>query len=201
MRPQVVLVLLLATIVVLGGTALVKHHPDVIPAVISPDTVSGNPAVPVPELIKSSIPLAKQTVTPPQSPEKHQATVDAELDRISDATGKNDATSVSIIMADITSPDKEVRLAAIEAVKQSDDPDIIPTLRADAESAPDLQTQDALLQAADFLSLPDATTVAANGTSQTPEQVQVVQQKLAALQAQPRPQNHNHGVAPATPGN
>ncbi len=202
MRPQVVLILLLVVIVVLGGLALTRRHPAA-PSLVTVATPASPASIPAPTTREPIKPVTTTIATAPQTPQEHQAAVDVEVDRLHDLTGKTDAASLSVIMTDLTSPDKEVRLTAIEAVKQSDDTNIIPILKADAASATDSDTQIALLEAADFLSLPDAVIGGpGNGTPQTPEQIQAVQQKMTALRTQPPAQNRGHGTtAPATPAN
>lgn len=102
----------------------------------------------------------------------------------------NDAQSLSNILADLTSPEKEIREAAIEAAKQFESTNAIPALKAAAANAEDNQEAIAMLEAADWLALPsvDFAATQANynrGDQQqlTPEQMQARQQDRARAQA------------------
>ena len=66
----------------------------------------------------------------------------------------DDPASLKLIVTDLTSPDKGVRMAAIEATKQFGSADAIPALKAAADSTDDLEAKTAYLEAAHFLSLP-----------------------------------------------
>jgi HEAT repeat protein len=66
----------------------------------------------------------------------------------------DDPASLSNILADLTNPEKEIRDAAIEAAKQFGSTNAIPTLKAVAANTTDTEEQIALLEAANFLSLP-----------------------------------------------
>lgn len=67
----------------------------------------------------------------------------------------DDAESLNHIVADLTSPDKEIREAAVEATKQFGSADAIPSLKAAADSTENIEDKAAYLEAADFLSLPN----------------------------------------------
>ena len=172
----------LVVILVLAGISLVtrqhnKPTPAVTLLVTTTQVRSVAPAEPSPALVTLTIPA------PIQSSEEHQAAVDTEVNRLTDLIGKSDPASLAIVVNDLTSPDKEVRMEAIEVIKQSGSTNVIPTLVSDAASAPDLETQDALQQAVDFLALPVADfTDTGSGTPVTPEQAQASQQKYAAMQ-------------------
>jgi hypothetical protein len=88
------------------------------------------------------------------TPEQHQATIDAETDRLQQWSMNDDPASLSNILADLTSSEKEIRDAAIEAAKQFGSTNAIPTLKALAANTTDTEEQIALLDAADFLALP-----------------------------------------------
>ncbi len=95
----------------------------------------------------------------------------------------DDPASLSNILADLTNPEKEIRDAAIEAAKQFGSTNAIPTLKAVAANTTDLEEQSALLEAADFLSLP---AISDSGVQlpRTPEQIQAAMQKQAQRQRQ-----------------
>ena len=142
------------------------------------------------------------TVKPPMTPEERQAFIEAETSRLQDLSTQDDPASLSPILNDLTNLEKEVRLAAIEATKQFGSKDAIPVLQADVAGATDTDEKIALLEAADFLSLP---TLADAGvpTPPTPDQLQAIQeqrQRQAArkqyfLQKHAQDQN-----APSPPG-
>jgi hypothetical protein len=192
MRLKFALTLVLATIVVAGIVSGLKHLTS----------------QPLPAAADSSSPLQTAVVSPlatpvrpaPQpmavtnvslSPEQRQAAIDAEVSRLQDLSSNHDAASLSAILSDLQSPDKAVRLAAIEAAKQFGSQDAIPVLKADAATATDLDEQSALLEAADFLALPDiAMTGSGTPTPESPEQIQASQQKRTAMEIEQ--QSHQH---------
>src|SRR5208282_3514020 len=58
----------------------------------------------------------------------------AGIDRLQDWSMNDDAESLNHIVAGLTSPEKEIREAAIEATKQSGSTNAISALKADADS-------------------------------------------------------------------
>jgi hypothetical protein len=189
MRPKFILVLLSAVLAVSGILFFLKQadtrrattdsDPKTVVAVAAPPPVaSASKSVP---MINTSTKAAEV----PVSPEEHQAAIDTEVGRLQDLSANNDAASLTAILGDLTSPDKAIRLAAIEAAKQFGSSEAIPTLKADAATATDLEEQTAMLDAADVLSTPDMTLGGSgNGTPETPQQIQTAQQKYATMQAQ-----------------
>jgi hypothetical protein len=188
--------LLLVALLVLGAAfflnQLLIRHPanPPVPAGVAAASTTSEPATAV-------FPAAAQTDTassPPMmaapvatnalTPEQQQAAIDAETDRLQQWSMNDDPVSLSNILADLTNSEKEVREAAIEATKQFGSTNAIPTLKAVAANTTDPEEQIALLQAANFLSLP----AISDGSVQlprTPEQIQ------AAAQKQAQRQNHN----------
>jgi hypothetical protein len=209
MRPKFVFALFLSVLVALGMLFFLKR------ALTKPElSADSGPKKVVSTIVTSqAASLAKRARIPvvsnPMTPEEHQAAVDAEVERLQDLSANNDAASLTAILNDLTSPDKTVRLAAIEAAKQFGSADAIPTLKADAATAQDPEEQTAMLEAADILSLPDMTLGGSdNGTPATPEQIQATQQKYAAMQARRQSQLQAHSdsnqgpqVQPQSPGN
>ena len=126
------------------------------------------------QFVTQPTPLA--AVKPPMPTEEKQAYIEAETSRLQDLSTQDDATALSAILNDLTNPEKEVRLAAIEATKQFGSKDAIPTLQASVADAKDTDEKIALLQAADFLALP---TLADAGvqTPLTPDQLQALQEQ------------------------
>jgi CheY-like chemotaxis protein len=96
----------------------------------------------------------------------------------------DDPQSLSNILADLTSPEKEIRMAAIEAAKQFESTNAIPVLKAAAANAEDNQEAIALLQAADWLALPTFDfNHPGTGPQLTPAQIQARDKNKAKAQA------------------
>jgi hypothetical protein len=93
----------------------------------------------------------------------------------------DDSASLSDILQALTSPEQEIRQAAIEATKQFGSTNAIPALKTAAENAKDLKEKIAVLEAVEFLSLPPAT-FEAGQVSLTPEPQQGEEQRLARRQ-------------------
>ena len=181
MRPKFVLALLLVVLLVLGAAFLLKQH-------------LGNVSTPAPATLESATPALVASVAPPPvpvpvaaapvvatnalTPEQHQATIDAETDRLQQWSMNDDPDSLSNILAALTNPEKEIRDAAIEAAKQFGSTNAIPALKAVAANTTDPEEQIALLEAANFLSLPS---ISDNSVQlpRTPEQIQAAAQKPA----------------------
>jgi hypothetical protein len=189
MRPKFVFALLLLAFLVLGGVFLLKQHLGK-KATPPPVTESVTPAPPPASNVVVSIAPPPAPVPVPAAPvstnaltpEQREAAIDAETDRLQEWSMSNDPASLSNILADLTSPEKEVRDAAIEAAKQFGSTNAIPTLKATADNTSDLQEKIALLEAADFLSLPPLD-FSQPATPKTPERIQADAQRQAAREA------------------
>jgi hypothetical protein len=153
MRPKIVFALLLLALLVLGAVFLLKQHwgnataPPPVNESVSPAPVASVTPPPAPI---SAAPAATNAPTP----EQREAAIDAETDRLQEWSMSDDPASLSNILADLTNPEKEVREAAIEATKQFGSTNAIPTLKTVAANTTDTGEQIALLEAANFLSLP-----------------------------------------------
>jgi HEAT repeat protein len=101
----------------------------------------------------------------------------------------DDPESLSNILADLTNPEKEVREAAIEAAEQFGSTNAIPILKNLAANDGDPEEKAALLEAANFLSLPS---IFDTGTSTTPAEREARRQ----AQMQKRAPNQNSPAAP-----
>jgi hypothetical protein len=167
---------LLAGVLAVGAIVFFKQHSSApVPAVAPAPTVSAAPT-PAPAPAPAPAPVAvKKTLTP----EEHQAAIDVETDRLSTWAMNNDPQSLSNILSDLTSPEKEIRMAAVEAAKQFESINAIPALKAAAANAADNQEAIAMLEAADWLALPDAN-LSSSGTGTrpqlTPAQTQAIEQ-------------------------
>jgi CheY-like chemotaxis protein len=196
MRLKFVFAILLSTALVIGAIVFLKPHP-----VIPVPAVAPAPAAPAPEPAPVPAPAPAPVVKKTLTPEDRQAAIAAETDRLSSLAMNDDPQSLSNILADLASPEKEIRMAAIEAAKQFESTNAIPVLKAAAANAEDNEEAIAMLQAADWLALPNA---APPGHSGTPEQLtpeQIAQRKAkhdARIQSkmQKHPQNQNSQTGP-----
>jgi hypothetical protein len=179
--------ILLPAILVMGAVILLKQHfkstppAPVVTAESAPVPVSKSAGdVPPLPLAPVSIPIP---VIKTPTPEEREAAVETEKDRLSSLEMNNDAESLSNILADLNSPEKEIRMAAIQAAVQFDSTNAIPVLKAAASNDDDMDEKVALLQAADFLALPDVT-FSPGGAPLTQEQVQAAKQRREEMQGQ-----------------
>ena len=180
MRPKVVIALLVLALLVLGGAFLLKQQAT---NASKPAEVAPAPAitsvVPAPVPAPAAPVVVKKTVTP----EEREVAVNAEKDRLLEWERNDDPQSLSNILTDLTNPEKEIRVAAIEATKQFGSKDAIPTLQQLAQNTDDAGEKTALLEAADFLSLTPMSDSSVQ-LPKTPEQIQAEQQKIAQAEAQ-----------------
>jgi hypothetical protein len=154
MRPKFIITLGLLTFLILCAAFLLKRQlgsasaPPARAEIATPATAAATSVAPPPAPI--TIP-ATNVLTE----EQRLAAIDAERDRLQEwSMNSDDPASLSHILADLTSPEKEIRDAAIEATKQYGSSNAIPTLKAVAANTADTEEQIALLEAAYFLSLP-----------------------------------------------
>jgi len=150
-RPKVVFSILLVAALALGGGIFLKRLsspplPDITATPVATAPVPAAPPVSVPLPV-----ITKKAATP----EERRAAIHEESERLAVWSMNNDLQSLSNILGDLTSPEKEIRMAAIEATKQFDSTNAIPVLKAMAANTDDHEEAIALLEAADFLSLPD----------------------------------------------
>ena len=167
MRPKFVITLVLFAFLVLGACFLLKRQLGNRPAPVpAPEIAAPAPVVSnvVAVAVRPHAPAPVAT-TNASAPEQRQAAIDAEVDRLQDWSTKDDPASLSKILADLTSPESEIREAAIEATKQFGSTNAIPALKAAADGTQNLEDKIAYLEAANFLSLPDLQI-----PSKTPEQ-------------------------------
>jgi hypothetical protein len=166
MRLGFILMVLLVTALVIGGMTFLHRHagnPLPAPTVAAPSAptavVQLPPAMatswspPVPVSAPAPGPVAAQPVTP----EKREAAIESEKDRLAALEMNDDAGSLSNILADLNSPEKEIRMAAIEAAVQFRSTNAIPVLQNAAANDQDVEEKIALLKAVDFLASPEVT--------------------------------------------
>jgi HEAT repeat protein len=87
---------------------------------------------------------------------ERQAAAEAEIAKLQVWQRNDDSESYRNILKDLTYSEKEVRYAAMDALKQVDNTNAIPTLRELAAKTDDLDEAKALLDTAQFISLPPA---------------------------------------------
>lgn len=163
------MVLLMTALAAGGITFLQRHSGNPVPAPAAatpPVPVQQTPAVaaslppPAPPI---SAPAPEPTVTDPVTPEERQASIEAEKERLATLEMNDDAASLANILSDLNSPEKEIRMAAIDAAVQFDSTNAIPVLQATAANDQDPEEKEALLKAADFIALPEVTFGSGNG--------------------------------------
>lgn len=102
----------------------------------------------------TSVPTPRREPFANITPEKRQAAIDTEIERLREWSSQDDAHSFSSILADLSHPEKEVREVAVESLKEFGDTNAIPALKAAAQNSEDTREKIAMLEAAEFLSLP-----------------------------------------------
>ena len=202
MRPKFVIVLLLLAWLVLGGALVLKRsleHKTAPPAnslAVTPapsaDSNALAQAPSPPEPAPVPVPVAA-TPAKTLTDEARQAAIDEEIDRLQTWSANDDPQSLSNILADLNNPEKDIRDAAIEAAKQFGSTNAIPALKAAADATDDPHEKVALLEAAEFLSLPSLTDLRAQAPPLTPEQLQANQQREAQIQSRRHPQRQPPG--------
>jgi hypothetical protein len=191
MRPKFVVLVLLPASLIFVGLVFLKHSGHApIPVVSNPEmttfpVVSNTVAAvaPAPALASAPAPVVVKTV----QPEEREAAIQAEKDQLYAWSMNDDPQSLSNILDDLTSPEKEIRMAAVEAAKQFGSTNAISTLKTVASSTADTQEQMAMLQAAYFLSLPELDLPApGSGAPETQAQIQLDQDQQKIAQNEPR---------------
>jgi hypothetical protein len=199
MRPHLILATVLLAAVVVGTAWLLSHNRG----------TAGSPAAntemaaPAPQDTRDEA-VAAPIAAPPAdarvlTPEQREAAIAAETDRLQQWSMKSDPASLASILSDLTSPEKDIREAAIEAAKQFDSTNAIPALKAAAAAADDPHEKIELLEAAEFLSLPSLNSTR-SGTPKTPEQIQAIEQQRARDAARQPPHPPRGDRNPAAPG-
>jgi HEAT repeat protein len=162
MRPKIVILILLAGLAGVIGIYLIKHQgapsSSAAPIAITetkPATPQTAPAITnVPSPATAPVAAAPVATANTLTPEQRQAAIDAETARLQQWSMNDDPASLSSILADLTNSEKEIREAAIEATEQFGSTNAIPILKNLAANDTDPQEKAALLDAANFISLP-----------------------------------------------
>ena len=179
MRPKFVL-LVLSALVIMAVVVLFRESKRPLNSQGPASVAVAAPAAPV-NVPTLPLPAPVAVTPPPPTLEERQAAIDAEKMRLYKWSMSGDSANLPNILADLNSPDKEIVMAAIEAAKQLGDTNAIPALKAAAAKTDDNQEAIAMLNAANFIALPEVTLTAFNGTQvpQTPQQVQAQAQSKA----------------------
>lgn len=207
MRPNFLLVLVLVLTV---GFGVAWHFKQTPANSDSPSPSDETNAVSLSRLAKPTSTFAVITSEPPRSiattsgPEKRAEAIEAEISHLRELAMKADDDALSLIVADLTHPEKEVREVAIESARELGNSNAIPILKAAAQNSEDTQEKIALLEAAEFLGLPQMTFESTPNT-RTPEQTRAAEQKMTDRMAQRdavRDRRKKTGSAPpgTTPG-
>lgn len=173
MRLKIILPVLLLALAAFGTIFLVKHHftrSTSLPAdkpVIRAEhrNVQRKPneltdTFELPERRENTPAHIRPATLPPlesvaqKASETDSEVIDAEIERLQEWSSNHDASSLSNILSGLSSSNREVRQAAIDAAKQFGSTNAIPALKAAAETASDLREKIDFLEAAEFLSLP-----------------------------------------------
>lgn len=91
--------------------------------------------------------------------EEHQANVEARVAELLGLSGKTDRRSMDTLLAEVDSPDQEIREAALDAISQSANRSVIPELLAIAEQTQDPGLKRAIAETVEFLKTPTLTEV------------------------------------------
>jgi len=147
MRPQVLLSALLTAGALVGAAVWVAG-------------VLRGPVAPAPIAEAKPAGLQARTAVTTPYPQTSQASAPSPRGGAPPATG---ADAVDGILADLEKPGREIHGAALQRARELGDRSIIPRLREMAERLGDTPESAAILDTIDFLNLPDAAEVTAEG--------------------------------------
>ncbi len=201
MRPKFVIALLLMAAIFIGGAIYLKRHLASAAPPVAPEAVAAPaPAPPAKNVVADLPPLPppapEPAPVPALSPEQQLVAMNMEIERLRVAGLSDDPADLEIILADLNSPEKEIREAAMNAAKQFGSTNAIPALLTAATNAVDPKEKIELTEAADFIALPSFT-FNTNAVPQTPEQIQAQQQKTAQMRAARQARLQSRQSAPA----
>jgi hypothetical protein len=192
MRLKIIIVVLLAGLAGIGSILLLKQSTSQPPTVVAenpvkPPTVAvANPPpnaslpkttvtpTPVPTavttVLKTNLTTAQPQAIAVNTNEVRAAKIQAIIDQLHEWQAADDKASLKSILNELKNPEKEIRLAAIEAAIQFGDRSAIPQLKELANVTTDAEERQALLDAVEFMSLPTMTEVReANGHPSRPQ--------------------------------
>jgi HEAT repeat protein len=127
---------------------------------------------------------AAPVVVLPVAPHDYKAeAIQAEVQRLYDLASTSDPAAVPTILGDLQHPEKEVRLAAITALRDCGDSSVVPSLKEAVAATDDIEEKMELLQAIDMLSAPRMEFNTAPAQL-TPEQMKAREEHRARRDAQ-----------------
>jgi hypothetical protein len=165
MRPKVVIIIFLAAVGILGVAAWIsqasRKQPDPIPA---PPTVTAS----IPAQTPDAAPVSSKTIQPAEasntsrpaiqvSETNHAEWVMEESDRLDKLAAEADPEAHKKNVEELKNPDREIRLAALEALKQADDRSVVPQLQEIAAQTENPEDKQAIQETIDFINLPSLT--------------------------------------------
>ena len=175
MRPKVVICILFLALGFLGATfVLVRNSgrptqpipPAELAAPANPDALVTRHVAKEqtlsPRPVNANIPTAKPISTVPQNGLAQPAPQSAEYARFiserkalfNELSMKSDPESLNILLSSLENPDKQIRIAALEAVIQFDDRSSIPRLEELARQAADPAERRAIEDGIEYMKLP-----------------------------------------------
>jgi len=127
-----------------------EQNPALISAPAAPSAVHSAPAANA---------FASQNTTLEAPPARKQVSAEQEISELNDVMNGNRPKSekLGVALTTLENPNNKVRAAALDAVRDLDDPDAVPRLQELAAQAEDADDKAALLETADFLNLPSFT--------------------------------------------
>lgn len=196
---------LLPAIVVMGLALVLRQSftrtaQNAVPAAAAAPAPAVNNLPPPPALPPVAV-FTPAPAPPPMTEEERQEAIDKEIDRLNDLETSQDPQALSNILADLYSPEKDIRQAAIDAAEQVHNTNAIPVLKSIAMTNQDSEEQMALLEAANFIATPEGDF--SSGAPLTPQQIQAAQQRraqdVARRQAQAQGGRPGHGQNAGAP--
>jgi len=163
MRPKVVILILVVAFGALGIIAVFKGMTGKNPA-----TVDNPPVSPTTQATSSDTNANNSQVTvagsngvPQVSPELHAALVEKETDQIrelqNEIDGTNNAVIIAALLEKFSSPEREVRAAVLQSLREINDTNAVPGLQKAADNMQDAHEKVTILDAIDYIKLPSAT--------------------------------------------
>jgi hypothetical protein len=188
MRPKVVLgILAIACALVLGlvvSKVSIPKPPAPAPAPAAQTAPMAAPA-PAPVVVTPPVPVATNQNTNAMSAEEHAEYVQKRANDLMGIAMLNDYTAHQEIIREMTNSDPAIRKAALAAVVQTSDRQLIPEIQQIADNTDDPDYKEALQKAIDFMKLPTLT-----------EMMQKAKAQQNGGGNATQPQSQNPGTAP-----
>ena len=169
MRPKIVLTILLAALCVFAIAAWVSKISRIQP-VVPPSAPLAGDAHPAPAAVPATHPLPPAPVAAPAvaaasapagtvAPTKAQSEelIGQRAAELNELAMQDSPAAHQQIVIELKNPNREIREAAIEALKQADDRSVVPQMREIADQTDDTAEKQAILDAIDFINLPSLT--------------------------------------------